>query len=453
MQRKNSTIFFWLFAITTVPSVLLGQKIKLNNGSFEDVAQHSTAPYGWHNCGDPAESPPDIQPGHFKVEEPANNGKTYIGLVTRDNDTWEGMSQRLNKPMIAGECYNFSIYLAKAPAYVSLSRSTMKEENFYAAVRLKIYGGNTHCSTDRNGGKGKLLGETGPINHKEWKKYSFKFQPSAEYNYIYLEAYYKRGAFFPYNGNLLLDNCSDIVSCDFKEVIANLNVKVLDKENGRSLKGAKVQVINTKTNKAKTKESVGASRYAWAELDQGTSFKILATKEGYEAASKVISTKNLSETKTFNITLQLKKKKEEVITHVDPPPVEPDEPEAPEGVTIVTDGEDRLLRTEEIQFEADQSQLLSTSFNVLNNIAAFLKSNPKIKVEVGGHTNNIPDNDYCDKLSRSRAKSVAEYLQSRGVPKDRVTYKGYGKRNPIATNETREGRKRNQRVDIKIIAH
>ena len=71
---------------------------------------------------------------------------------------------------------------------------------------------------------------------------------------------------------------------------------------------------------------------------------------------------------------------------------------------------------------------------------------------VGGHTNGIPPHDYCDKLSTARAEAVAKYLIQKGIEDERIQFKGYGKRKPIASNNSEEGRKRNQRVEIKIIS-
>ncbi|MGB0861956.1 MAG: OmpA family protein [Saprospiraceae bacterium] len=449
IHKINIQAFSWLFMTCLLPSLVSGQTIKLNNGSFEAaVPTHSTTPYGWHNCGDPAESPPDIQPGHFEVTKKPVQGNTYIGLVTRDNDTNEGISQRLSKPLVAGECYNFSISLAKAERYVSLSKRTMENENFKEPIILRIYGGNTHCS------KIELLHETKPITNVKWKKFDFKLNPTkGNHNYIFLEAYYKKGAFFPYNGNLLLDNASNIVNCDKpEEVLANLNVKVIDKKTGRSLKGAKVKVINRRTKKVLSKESVGASKYAWADLDKEMDFRIEGTKAGYKKTTKLFNTKALAKTKNYKFTIALER--EEVVD-----PIAIAEPEVKKEEVLKVEKFDRkkiavgtVLRTEEIQFKADKYELLPSSDNVLKNLASLLKSNPDIKIELGGHTNNIPDSKYCDWLSEERAKAVVDYLTKRGIAANRLTYKGYGKREPITTNKTKDGRRKNQRVDIKIIS-
>lgn len=112
----------------------------------------------------------------------------------------------------------------------------------------------------------------------------------------------------------------------------------------------------------------------------------------------------------------------------------------------------QVLRINNLYFDADSTDITQKSIPVLDEIFLFLKTNENIIVEIGGHTNNIPSNEYCDKLSTERAKNVAEYMIRRGVPKSRISYKGYGKRKPIATNSTASGRKRNQRVEMKILS-
>jgi outer membrane protein OmpA-like peptidoglycan-associated protein len=76
-----------------------------------------------------------------------------------------------------------------------------------------------------------------------------------------------------------------------------------------------------------------------------------------------------------------------------------------------------------------------------------------VSIELGGHTNSLPPDEYCDKISRARAKATADYLLKRDIPIYRVFYKGYGKRDPIADNDTPEGRLKNQRVELKVISN
>ena len=88
----------------------------------------------------------------------------------------------------------------------------------------------------------------------------------------------------------------------------------------------------------------------------------------------------------------------------------------------------------------------------MDEVYDFLKINPKIYIEIGGHTNSQPSHEFCDRLSTNRAKAVRDYILSKGIDEERISYKGYGKRQPIAPNSTKEGRLLNQRVEIKIIS-
>ena len=180
--------------------------IKLNNPSFEDTPQPGKAPKGWYNCGHEGETPPDIQPNEvFKVEKQAFDGKTYLGMVTRDNETWEAVGQRLKEPLLAGHTYSFSMQLARSPIYVSLSRKTRNETNYTTGAKLRIWGGNNdYCE------KLQLLDETERINNSRWQEYTFELKPKEDINFIALEAYYVTPTPFAYNGNMLLDNCSEI---------------------------------------------------------------------------------------------------------------------------------------------------------------------------------------------------------------------------------------------------
>jgi len=111
----------------------------------------------------------------------------------------------------------------------------------------------------------------------------------------------------------------------------------------------------------------------------------------------------------------------------------------------------QTLALNKLFFAADSSAIQEESYAVMEEVFEFLLANPNVEVEIGGHTNNIPPDDYCDRLSTNRAKSVASYLYDKGLEKDRIAYRGYGKRNPVATNRSAAGRKKNQRVEIKIL--
>jgi hypothetical protein len=116
--------------------------IYLENPSFEDAPRHSRPPKGWNNEGFQGESPSDIHPaGNFGVSSPALDGRTYVGMVVRDNETWECVGQRLEHPLRAYTCYLWSVALMRSPEYISISRITKLKANFNKPCVLRVWGG------------------------------------------------------------------------------------------------------------------------------------------------------------------------------------------------------------------------------------------------------------------------------------------------------------------------
>lgn len=109
------------------------------------------------------------------------------------------------------------------------------------------------------------------------------------------------------------------------------------------------------------------------------------------------------------------------------------------------------VRINNIFFDYDKSALRNESFLELDRVVTLLNDNPAISIEISGYTDNKGSDDYNIKLSQSRAKSVRDYLVSKGINPDRVISKGYGKTNPVAGNDTEEGRQLNRRVEFKIL--
>jgi outer membrane protein OmpA-like peptidoglycan-associated protein len=102
-------------------------------------------------------------------------------------------------------------------------------------------------------------------------------------------------------------------------------------------------------------------------------------------------------------------------------------------------------------FAFNSADLKSESKIELNLLVDLLIKNPQMKIEIGGHTDNKGTKAYNQKLSENRAKSVYEYLISKGIEESRLSYKGYDFSEPIATNDTDEGRAKNRRTEFKIV--
>jgi outer membrane protein OmpA-like peptidoglycan-associated protein len=102
-------------------------------------------------------------------------------------------------------------------------------------------------------------------------------------------------------------------------------------------------------------------------------------------------------------------------------------------------------------FNYNSEILNSVSYAELDKLCSFLKLHTTYKIEIGGYTDNVGEQQYNQKLSEKRAKSVIEYLINCGIEKERLVAMGYGEMYPIASNITVSGRKLNRRVVLKII--
>lgn len=104
-----------------------------------------------------------------------------------------------------------------------------------------------------------------------------------------------------------------------------------------------------------------------------------------------------------------------------------------------------------VLFETDKFDLLPQSEVELNVLINFLENNPKLTIEIGGHTDNVGRPEYNQTLSENRAKAVYDYLIEKGIVTDRLLFNGYGETEAVALNETEEGRAINRRTEFKIV--
>ena len=385
-----------LAVLVSMPMLLSSQavsdSIHLANPSFEDVPHAGTFETKgiryWTDCGRfsfPTETPPDIHgvyTQYFDHNHMPSHGATYLSMVSRSNDSYESVSQRLNQPLEAGTCYTFAIDLMRSDHYMSGSKENQDGlYNYNQPIVLYIYGGSGVCGDD------EVLAVSDYVKNTDWQTYTFNFRPTKSLRFITLVASYKRPTLYPYNGNILLDNAQPIIktTCPEDQWLAAIP------DPGATPVPAHKQ--RNQTSKPKKKPT---------ETD-------IAIAESNSSTVKVLD-------------LDIKKIKV-----------------------------GQKIEIKNLFFKADSSRITEQSYPVLDELYTFMKSNKEVQIEIGGHTNNLPAREFCDSLSTGRARAVANYLMLRGIGEDRLTYKGYGKRQPIASNLTKEGRRRNQRVEIKIL--
>ena len=111
--------------------------------------------------------------------------------------------------------------------------------------------------------------------------------------------------------------------------------------------------------------------------------------------------------------------------------------------------EDGIEILEPIQFQYDSAAIDGQeSHQTLDDVAAILRENPDMKVEVGGHASSEGSDAYNQDLSQRRTEEVKRQLEARGVSSDQMTARGYGESMPVADNSTQEGREANRRVEF-----
>jgi outer membrane protein OmpA-like peptidoglycan-associated protein len=121
------------------------------------------------------------------------------------------------------------------------------------------------------------------------------------------------------------------------------------------------------------------------------------------------------------------------------------------GVGLVNTGSQLIVTMpQDILFATGSATLTPTLIGDLQDVARSLNTYPNTTVQVVGHTDNTGDAAYNQRLSEQRAQSVASVLISSGVAPSRVQIVGRGENNPIASNQTPEGRQQNRRVEIII---
>ena len=197
---------------------------------------------------------------------------------------------------------------------------------------------------------------------------------------------------------------------------------VRDKETGDPL-AARIELINLETNEVESLVSSDSiSGNYLIVLTEGSDYALYVNKSGY-----------LFKSLNFNYSAE---------QNYDPIVLDIDLEKAAEGTTAVL---------ENIFFDLDKYDLKQKSITELGKILRFLKENPGLRVEIGGHTDNSGSDSYNKQLSQRRAQAVFDYLVSNGVPANRLIPVGYGSARPLADEATEEGRQQNRRIEFKIV--
>jgi outer membrane protein OmpA-like peptidoglycan-associated protein len=464
-----------------------GQKAKsitFTNPSFEDVPKHGQPPVGWLDCsGSYEESPPDVQPnGVFGVVQVPQHGGTFLGLVVRDNNTVESVGQRLKTPLLKNVTYQFSLWACRSEYYHSKSRLTNKDVNYNTSAMLELWGANEDGSINQK------LAESNTLSQTDWGKIDFEFTPTNDYVFFIIKAFHTKGA-APYNGNILVDNISDITPKKPKNeagkpVILAQNkpqpntqtTQASPKPQAVAIKKARETIpaaassptanaqiptsYNTPITPVDAPVKTQTSSPAPTKTNCPIPAQLKATDIGLTMATLQCATVEGVQSYQFEfqqvgsfewqplgaqkntITLQNLKPASKYFIRIKTVCDNGQSGNYSERIDFSTD---KIFTIPDLLFASNSAVLPQSVFPKLDNIVKILKANPSLEIEVGGHTNTKTSGDYAKVLSENRAISVKQYFVTQGIPTERMRTKGYGDTKPLGKNETK-----NQRVEIKF---
>ncbi len=196
-----------------------------------------------------------------------------------------------------------------------------------------------------------------------------------------------------------------------------LSGTVSDAKNGKMIDA----VVNFTNEKGITESVLAKDGKYSVRLSNNNSYQILVESFGYQSLNSQITLDNV---KTEKISKNFE-------------------------LNMLKTGETITLKN--IYFERASAVLLDESIPELEKIVSFMKNNPQIAIELAGYTSSEGKDDYNLQLSRDRANSIKTWIVKHGINENRINAKGYGKENPVADNDTEEGRKLNRRVEFKIV--
>ncbi|MBE9549907.1 MAG: OmpA family protein [Proteobacteria bacterium] len=128
-------------------------------------------------------------------------------------------------------------------------------------------------------------------------------------------------------------------------------------------------------------------------------------------------------------------------------------PDTRAGAVVDLDGceIEAVIDLRNVNFEFDSATLKTSATEKLDTVSELLASHGSVVVEVAGHTDSVGPEDYNQGLSERRANSVRDYLIAKGISSDRMSAKGYGEARPVGTNDTKDGRAANRRVELIVL--
>ncbi len=255
-----------------------------------------------------------------------------------------------------------------------------------------------------------------PINSKQDES-GFIVSTKGDYAYFSSNAYKGYGGYDIFGFELYPDAQP--------EKVLFVRGKLVD-DKGSILKNVNVELKNMRSNKVKkglVDNNTGNYAIAMPAIREDN-YMMTISKPEYTFTSKIISPASDTTGRDLQVEMNFKVKKAQVGANT---------------------------RLNDVLFPFNSTELTRLSKAMLDNFAIYLKNNPGLKIRIDGHTDNIADARYNLRLSKKRARKVYRYLVEKDIKRNRLSYEGFGETQPVADNDTEEGRRKNRRTEFMII--
>jgi outer membrane protein OmpA-like peptidoglycan-associated protein len=375
--------------------------------------------------------------------EKLDKGKFMVGVLSNDGKTLL-MSFSEKKNSTKDDLY--ASFLQKNGTWskiVYLGNDICTEEFTETTPFLASDGVTLYFSSDRTGGQGSNDIYYTKRLDKTWEKWSKPVNLGPAINTEAYDAYYTVAASGDYaymvskkntlgkgdiirvklrgEGSQPIDTSTPVAPAP--EPVVLVSGKVIDPKTGKPI-DAKIIYENlldgVEIGTAQTNPLTGEYKIV---LPKGKKYAFRAIAKDYLAESQSIDLTNIDEYKEITNS----------------------------NLKLVAIEEGAKIALNNLFFDTGKADVRPDSYPELDRIALSVTENPKLIIEIGGHTDNVGKDEANQTLSQGRADSVREYIIGKGVEPDRIKSKGYGETQPIQTNDTDEGRQANRRVEVKIL--
>ncbi len=341
---------------------------------------------------------------YFASNRPGGKGKIDIWKTElQENNTWA-------KPINLGDSINTKEH-DQSP-YIHYDNKTL-----YFASNGHLGMGNQDIFLSRK----DSLGKFGKVKNLGYPINTYDEEVSLTINTKGNKAYFASSKESEFGGLDLFT--FELTDKNKPNQVTYVQGKVFDAETSKKLE-ASIKLINLSSDST-IAHSISDSETGkfLICIPAGEEYAFNVSKEGYLFYSESFTlTKSSDDLKIYNFVIPL---------------------------SPIKKGKKTILKN--IFFDIDSYELQDKSSAELGRLFQFLETNNEIRVEIGGHTDNTGSETHNKQLSLNRAKSVYDYLISKGITTSRILFKGYGSSLPVDSNNTEKGRQKNRRTEFKII--